>query len=820
MAKKKQSSDESNDQKKLLEEALKNYRLDVEADRENRDGYRDDMKFTLQPGEQWDETTRTDRGKDRPMYEFNETRIKCKTEINQIRQNRPQAKIRGVEEGDKEIAEIKQGLFLNIWNDSDGDSVTDYAAIHQVVGGYGAVRIDTEYADDSVSEQDIKIRSVINPLCVLADRNAREELKRDARHWFVFSKIPNDEFDAKYPKADRVSFEMDEDLEDELDDEDTTWVAEYWKKVPIVRNLCLLSNGKTIDKDDPKNQIPEGVTVVKERAVKTHKIVQYIISSSAILEGPNDWAGKYFPFVPVYGEYMVVDGKVTWYGLPRFGKDAQRAHNWAMTSVIESIAAAPQAKFWATPAQAKGHTGMWAESNKKNFPFNLYNPDNEAPGPPVRMQGADVPVALIQASQMSAQALNNTMGVYAANEGRESNETSGRAIRARQTAGQIVNYNFGDNMAKAHKRIAEIVLDLQPKIYDTQRNLRILSKDGSEKYIKINQPDPITGQILNDLSQGKCDIVVTTGPSYATQRQEAAEFYTEFSGRNPVVGAAAADLIIKAQDYPMSDAIAERVKLMLPPQVQQALQAQGKQSPEVQAAMMQVEQAMQAVQQQGQLVQQAAQEAQEEKNAAEKAKADVQVASAGLKVQEAQLAQKVAEFKELVATQNAQMGATNEQQAVEIDRQALGAEIQSALAAIQQQAAEFQQQALATIMQAQAVSQPQVIVMNPPKQKEITLRRQNGQTVGLVTETPTADDQQVVGQAAQNAAQALQQHAQNLANQLNQPKPPTKDNVSITRTPEGLEVTVTKTDEAGNVVGTKKARGKRGPKGLSIETVN
>jgi hypothetical protein len=728
--------------KKLLTEAMAHYKADMEADRENRNGYTEDMRFTLKPGEQWDEGTKKDRAKDRPMYEFNELRVKCKNAINQIRSNRPQAKIRGAEEGDKELAEIRQGLFLNIWNDSDGDSVTDYAAIHQVVGGYGAIRVDTEYADDSVSEQNIKIRSIINPLCLLPDRAAREELKRDARHWFVFSKMPNDDFDAKYPKADRVSFELDIELEEDLDDEDSTWIAEYWKKVPAVRHLCLLSNGKTIDKNDPKNaEIPEGVMVVKERKVNSHKIVQYIISGSSVLEGPNEWAGKEFPFVPVYGEYMVVDGKVTWYGLPRFGKDAQRAHNWAMTSVVESIAAAPQAKWWATSAQAQGHTAQWAEANKKNFPFMLYNADPNTGGrAPERMGGADVPVALIQAAQMSAMALNNTVGIYEANEGRQSNETSGRAIRARQESGALATYNFGDNMAKAHRRVAEIVMDLSPHIFDTERNLRVLGKDGSEKYIRINQPDPVTGKILNDMSTGKFDIVVTTGPSFATQRQEAAEFYTNFAQTNPAISAVAGDLIVKAQDYPYSDAIAERLRMALPPQIQQQLNQDKPLPPEAQAALAQAQMMMQQVQEQGALVQQASMEAQKEKGVADKAKSDVQLQVAQLKIQEANLATDVANFKTLVAQTEAKMAQAGATKDGEVEKATLAAQLDQALGQITQQAATLFQQYATQLAQmhgqALATAQPQVVVANQPKRKRAITSRVNGQLITEIQEVP------------------------------------------------------------------------------------
>lgn len=732
------------DLEKLHAEAIREYKLDIEADSENRKGYEADMLFTLKPGEQWIKQDKDDRGKDRPMYEFNELRIKCKSTINHIRANRPQAKFSGTEDGDKELAEIKQGIFLNIWNNSDGDSVTDYAAIHQVVGGYGAIRVDTEYDEMSVSEQNIKINSVINPLCVLADRNARDEMKRSAKRWYVFSKMPNAEFDAKYPKADRVSFEMDEELEGGLDDEDHTWVAEYWVKKPVTRHLCLLSNGKTIDKNatdkegNPLNaELPEGVTVVKERKARGHKICQYIISGSAVLEGPNEWAGSHFPFVPVYGEYMVVAGKIVWYGLPRFSKDAQRAHNWAMTSLYERTASASNAQWMATAKQALGHTDKWAEAHKKNFPFMLYNTDPEAPGPPQRIGGADVPVAFIQAAQMSAAALNNTTGITLANEGRVSNETSGRAIRARQDEGMVATYNFGDNMAKAHKRIAEIVIDLMPKIIDTPRSLRILGKDGSEKYIRVNEPDA-TGKILNDLSQGKIDLVVTTGPSFATQRQEAAEFYTTFSQANPVVAAVAADLIVKAQDYPMSDAIAERLRMGLPPAIQQALNQDKPLPPEAQAALQQAELAMQQVQEQGQLVQQAMGEAQTEKAGADKAKADVQIAIANLKVEEAQLQVQVANFKTLVAQTESKMASANQAKDGEVEKATLSAQLDTALGQITQQAAQLFQQYASQLaqMHGQALStaQPQVVVANKPMRRVVRAKKVGGEWLAEVSE--------------------------------------------------------------------------------------
>lgn len=733
----KQKAKDSEAAKKLVTEAIKRYKKSSEAEYDNRCAYREDMLFTFKPGNQWIAADKTARGKDRPMYEFNECRVNAMSVINHIRANRPAAKIRGVEEGDKDLAEIRQGLYLNITNNSDFDSIKDYAAGHQVGGGYGAWRVDTKYADDSAdSVQDIIISGFINPLCLLADASDRDELKRNAKYWFVHSKIGKDEFEAKYPKATRTSFEPDEELDaDDLNDDDSVWIAEYWKKIPTVKHLCLLSDGKTIDKAVNPN-LPDGVTVVKERKVTTSKIVQYIISGDAILEGPNDWAGTMFPFVPVYGYYIVIDGKVEWCGLTRYQKDPQRALNWALTSVYESIGNAPQSKYWATPKQAVGNVDQWAEAQAKNLPALLYNPDAEAPGPPSRMGGADVPVALIQAAGMARDALKSSVGIFGASIGQTTNETSGKAIRARQDEGMVATFNFGDNMAKSEKRTCEIINDLIPKIMDTERSIRILGQDGSEKYTKINSFDPMTGKTINDLSLGKFDFVVTSGPSFATQRQEAAEFYMGLSQSDPSLMQVAGDLIIKSHDYPMADAIAERKKLMLPPQIQQAINKDKPMPPEVQAAMMQVDQMQQQVQMQAQELQKAQGEVQGQQADAVKAKSAVDVQIANLKIQQANFAVDVANFKTLVAETAAKQAEGQQSQNVTNDREQLSAQLQQGLAQIQTEAGSQLQQFAQIMAQITQNQQPQVVVHSPPKHKVAITKRVNGELHTHIQEVP------------------------------------------------------------------------------------
>lgn len=730
MAKKKDKSS-----KDLLIEAKKRYKQCVEFEQLNREHYREDMRFIHIPGEQWDDLSKKERGRDRPMYEFNETRVKVKNVINEMRSNRPSAKFRATEDNDKPIADAREGIAKNICSTSDFDSIRDAAAEYQVGGGMAAWRVDTKYANDESFEQDILISGFYNPMCIYADYTCQDPLKRDANYWFVVSQITKEAYEAKYKTTDIVEFTADEVMEfDEVSEEDRVWVAEYWRKEPIERHLCQLSDGTVIDKDDPKNVIPPGVTVTGERKFVGSKIVQYIISDDSILEGPNEWAGPDFPFVIIYGDYVVVDGKVVWMGLGRFAKDAQRAHNWAMTGVFESIAKAGEEFYWVTPKQGEGQAQHWADADRKNLKYRVFNPDPATGNaPPARSGEPQVPVAIMQAAQMSTDALKSSLGIFDASIGNQSNETSGRAIANRAAQGRIATFNFQDNMLKGVRRTYEILNNLIPKIYDTRRSIRILGEDGTERFVQINDG-------VNDLNRGKYDLAITAGPSFATQRMEAADAYIGLAQGNPQVMAGAADLIFKAMDLPFSDQIAERLRLLLPPPVQQAINKDKPIPPEAQAALMQAEQAMQQVQMQGQMVQQAAQEAEQQKGEADKAINDVKLQIAQLKTQEANLATDVANFKTLVAQTQLQMAERESTQGNENEKIQLGAQLDSALGAITQQAAQlfsqYAEQLAQMHGQALASAQPQVVVAKQPMRKRAVSRRINGELHTEILEEP------------------------------------------------------------------------------------
>ncbi len=599
---------QSKEKKQLLTDLRNRFSNCLEADDDQRRDAMEDMKFTNVPGHQWDDNMKKFRG-DRPCYEFNKIRVTAKRIINNMRTNRPGFKVRPTEDGDEEIARIFEGLIRNIWSVSNGDSVADYAAEYQVPAGYGAWRIVTDYADDDVFNQDIRVEAIPNPFCLFSDPASKDPLKRDARYWILTDRIAREVYEERWPKADVVNFESHEfDDDDNWDgDDDEVRIAEYWWKEPVTKEIWLLDDqkGTVIDSESDEAAAIEAQTpelIVKRRTVKTDKTMMCIASGSAILEGPVDWAGKMFPFVPLYGEYYIIDGATHWSGIARYARDAQQSYNFSRTAIAETIAMAPKSKFWATTKQAEGQIDNWEEADAKNYPFQLYNPDNQAPGPPSRMGPPDIPVALIQEVQLAAEEINMVTGIYQADLGSPNSATSGKQELVRQQAGHIATFNYEDNMVKAVQYTGEILMDLIPQIYDTQREIRILGLDGEADYKRVNSfvPDQKNGEPIkiNDLAAGKYDLISTSGPSFASNRAEASEFYQSLVSSSPQLFPVMGDVMLGAMDYPGAEEIADRLKAMAPPPIQALLNNEADLPPEALAVKAQAEQMIRNMQEQ------------------------------------------------------------------------------------------------------------------------------------------------------------------------------------------------------------------------------
>jgi hypothetical protein len=556
------------------------------AERDLRQMAQDDVKFAFVAGSQWDGHLGQYRGS-RPKYEFNKLRPTIKQVINDNRKNTPAIKVRATEDGDKELADIRQGLIKNIESRSRADEVYDWGALYAITGGFGCWTIATQYADDGSFDQDIVIKRIQNPFSVWFDPAARELDRRDARFAFVENRMTKADFKAKYPKAEVKNFDSPGAVAgDHLDDwfgQDYVRIAEYWYKSAEKKTIHQLSDGRVVEAEewDPVAEdaanppispqtgqpVTPPVTIVQSREVTVDKVKMEIISGAEVLEGPTDWAGKFIPIVPVWGDFINVDGRDEWYGMVRHSRDSQTLYNYNRSNTVEVIANQPRAPWLYTPKQIEGFETQWQGMARDNAIGLPYNPDADVPGgAPTRSAPPAFPSALVNAAQLDADDIKATTGVYDASLGAQGNETSGRAIQSRQRQTDTTTFDYSDNITRAIQYTGEIVNDLIPHIYDTERQIRILGDDGAEDFIRVNRPvfDMESQKWVkeNDLSQGRYDITVTTGPNYATQRMETLDAMMQLVQAGGPLQPLAFYLAIKNMDVAGVDDILEGARKM------------------------------------------------------------------------------------------------------------------------------------------------------------------------------------------------------------------------------------------------------------------
>ena len=524
----------------LLKQAKKRLEAAWEYDRENREEAIQDLRFLAL--DQWPEAVRAQREKEgRPCLTLDHLNQSKNQVVNDIRQAKIGMKAVPVDSNsDPKIADIYTELMRDIQYRSHATHVFAKAADGCVSCGIGHFAIETGYAEDSETEQEIKIRHIPYPLAVYWDPGAVEPDRSDANWCLVVDFMPQDSFKEKWPDADPRSLDTPDEMYAggiQWATKDGVLVADYWYKEGGVVKHALITGGD-------------------------------------ILEGPSDWAGRYIPIVPVIGTEIHLEKRTYRAGLIRGARDPQQLYNYWRSAAAELIALAPKAKWLATVKQIGTRIQEWATAHLSTKPYLMYEPDPKAPGvSPQLVPPPAPPQAIWQEAALVVDDMKAATGIYDASLGAKSNETSGVAIARRQNEGDVATYHFADNLERSLEHAGKILIDLIPKIYDTARVVRLMGDDDETRFEQVNQPTLAIDEqgmpiqyIMNDLTVGRYDISVSIGPSYTTQRLEAAESMVEYARLDPEAVPAIRDLIVMALDWPDAEKFAERLKRLVPPQ--------------------------------------------------------------------------------------------------------------------------------------------------------------------------------------------------------------------------------------------------------------
>lgn len=569
---------------KILGEGRRRFKKAIDYETRNRDLAEEDVEFRHGQN-QWPEAIQRERDEDdRPCLTFNKLEERVDQVTGDHRLNRASIKVLAVHpETDTEgpsldgksgyrLAQVMNGLIRSIEQRSDAHIAYHTAADHAAGHGWGYWRILTEYDEFDPFVQTIRIGRIKNSFSCYMDSMAQYSTGADANWAFISTMMDKEEFDVLYPNATSHSWNMqgEGDDYDYWYEADNIRVVEYFRRVPVKKIAIKLSNDivSYVDDDEAlkalQKSLPRDLKVINTKEMTVPKVEWYKMSMADILEDPREFPSFYIPLVRCIGKELNYRGYDYYRGVVRHAKDAQRMYNYNRTAQIEQTALQPKVPYILTAEQVGNYENLWKRANKDNLPYLLY--EHQEGVPPPRREPPPIPST---AHMMNAQSddadIDATSGLHKASIGAPSNETSGKAIRERKMEGDVGTFAYHDNFHWALKHTGVILCDMIPRIYDTERVARIINDQDEDDFVKLNHViDTEQGKIkIHDLSMGQFDVVVSTGPSFTTMREESRESMISFMQAVPDIGKAIADLVVENMDWPKADKVADRIREVL-----------------------------------------------------------------------------------------------------------------------------------------------------------------------------------------------------------------------------------------------------------------
>lgn len=568
---------------------------------------REDIKFANGDARnrwQWDSKLYDDReGEDLPCLTINNTRVHNDMIINEMSKQNYGVKVRPT--GGKasyESAQAMMSVIRRIEYISKASTQYRKVAEQQVDGGIGYILISTAYTSEKSFDQDIFLKASRDPTAVYLDPWCTEPDGSDARFGFEFEKLSRKEFNRKYPDwAGRVGQSpLTSDMGGIglwLSDKEIM-LAKYWRKsekndvlvgwtdattkeqTQKLKSEIIEESGREIY-NQLLDDIKEGVIDGQHRKVTNPQVEWFLIAGNTVVDD-GDWAGKYIPICRCPGRELVIDNVLDRKGHTRPLINAQHMLNYSASAAVQYVSSSVKSQ-WLGDARAFEGQEQWKDANVKNYAVLTYNgiddeassPEQQVVPPPQRIEPPKAPPGHIAILQESDRWMMSISGQFQAQMGENDTQSaaSGKAINERQQQGDTATYHFPEHASDMKRFIGVQLIDLIPKIYDTNRTLQVMDAEGKKRWLRI---DPSIESPIEELEEeaedkeaialafnpgiGEYECVSDPGPDYATQRQEAWNAFSMIMQQNQWVASCAADLLMKAGDFPGAEELGERLQ--------------------------------------------------------------------------------------------------------------------------------------------------------------------------------------------------------------------------------------------------------------------
>lgn len=557
------------DDKEVL--ALFTAAKDVEQD--NRDKVREAQMFIHLEDGQWEPQFITATGKD-PRYTFDLADPVVNQIAGKIEQSSFDIDIKPAGgEATKDDALLLDGMVRNIQNISGAANIFSTAGRAMVTSGIGGWLVEQKFVDGDSFDQDLVISPIVDfESRVWFDPSSKKQDKSDAKYCFVINPMSEDAVKEEFPTLARdivsvTDSTFNADFGFKPDDK---FIGQIYFKKDRMRELVLMSDGSVHEATDEFEKITDeleakGITEVRRRKRTVEIVMSRLFDGSGWLHDEEETVFRHWlPVVPTYGNYVIIANKTYYRGVVAKLMDTNRVFNYAKSREIAEGALAPRAKHWMTTEQAKGHEATLATMNTNHDPVQFYNHDPAVPGVPQQNGGAVINPGLQVISQSMQDIVAQTAGMFAANMGDNPGLQSGIAIKRLQSKGDTGSITYTKSQEIAICHTGRIIVDAIPRVYDTERQIRIMKEDNTFEMVFLNQTefDEETQEnvMLNDLSKGKYDVTCEAGPSFKNRQEETVDAIVELAAVDPTIMELGSDILTKNTNFPGSDLLAERAR--------------------------------------------------------------------------------------------------------------------------------------------------------------------------------------------------------------------------------------------------------------------
>jgi len=537
------TSEESNEIQRWGEQLGKDYYvLEGQRDRGDRN-----LRFAHIPGGQW-EGSDEQRWQNRIRMEFNKVSSAIHKFNGESQSNRKTVTYKPATDEGKDTARILNGLFRKDFRQSGGVDAYDDSINEMATATVGAYRLTTERSDPSDIESDkqkVVWKFIPNSYkTVVWDSNAREMSKKDARWGTILTPYTNDAFEEEFPGFQVASVGLPE-KNDQFSltrnfrwrSNDTIYVAERYaikkkKKTAFIYDNIETGERKVIVKDQVKGIEDElldmGFKKVGERKVMDQWVEKAIYSGTQMLEPSTRIPGKFIPIIAVYGYRTFVDDAEFVTGLMDNFRDAQRLVNMVLSKYAEISSTQPKEVPIFTTDQVEGLQQQWATQHQGQKPYAVVKPVKGPNGEIAHLGpvGKLTPPAADQHGQMLLQFSSDFIREETAGAPQDFSDpdASGIAIEKIIERINMDQKPLFTNIERSLVRCGEVYRSIRADIALTDEDVTLLSDDLTESRAKVNEVimDEESGnlKVINDLSKGEFEVVVDTGASFSTQRNE------------------------------------------------------------------------------------------------------------------------------------------------------------------------------------------------------------------------------------------------------------------------------------------------------------